>query len=39
MQAAAAVLGVVSLLAFLLAFRLKAATPKDEREVTQERER
>ena len=39
MQATAAVLGVVSLLAFLLAFRLKPATPEDEREVTQVRER
>jgi MFS family permease len=32
MQAAAAVLGVVSLLAFLLAFRLKTPTPEDESE-------
>ena len=32
MQAAAAALGVVSLLAFLLAFRLKAPTPKDEKD-------
>jgi hypothetical protein len=34
LQAAAWVFGVVSLLAALLAFRLKAPTPKDEREVT-----
>jgi MFS family permease len=34
MQAAAAGLGVVSLLAFLLAFRLKEPTSEDEREVT-----
>jgi hypothetical protein len=34
MQAAAAVLGVVSLLAFLLAFRLKTPTPEDESEVS-----
>ena len=39
MQAAAVGLGVVSLLAFLLAFRLRVATPKDEREVPQVRER
>jgi hypothetical protein len=32
MQAAAAGLGVVSLLAFLLAFRLKTPTPEDESE-------
>ena len=34
MQAAAAALGVVSLLAFLLAFRLKTPTPEDESEVS-----
>jgi hypothetical protein len=34
MQAAAAGLGVVSLLAFLLAFRLKTSTPEDESEVS-----
>ena len=34
MQAAAAVLGVVSLLAFLLAFRFKTPTPEDESEVS-----
>jgi MFS family permease len=34
MQAAAAVLGIVSLLAFLLAFRLKTPTPEEEREVS-----
>jgi hypothetical protein len=39
MQAAAAGLAVVLVLAFLLAFRRKAPTPEDEREVIQERER
>jgi hypothetical protein len=34
MQAAAAGLGVVSVLAFLLAFRLETPTPKDESEVS-----
>jgi hypothetical protein len=34
MQTAAAVLGVVSLLAFLLSFRLKPPTPEDESAVS-----
>jgi outer membrane cobalamin receptor len=36
MQAAAAGLGVVSLLAFVLAFRLKRPTPDDESELSSE---